>query len=494
MPERFEHGYALLIAVDEHSVPGWALPEVKKDIAALERVLLHPQRCAYPPENLRLVSGKAATRAGIQAGLAWLKERLEQDASANATALIYYSGHGWRDKAVKPEAYYLIPYDTQEDAIRLTAILAGTLAAEIAALQPRRLLVMLDCCHAGGMGIKDVQPGFPSASIPPGVFLDMETGVPQSAGKGLEGLQQGAGRAAFSSSQNDQRSYWLKDESMSIFTYHLIEALTGHTEPKEGAAEVLVTDVMSYVQRKVPASAQAAWNMPQQPDFLVSGGSFPVALLLGGSGLGKGIAPPEPREDLRANPLPEGLRAGAHIQVGEIHAEGEAEVNIAGGNITKTVNTGGAPYVGGNMQGDIVQGNQTVHTENRSVQVNAPVSGSVITTGDHNTVRQGVNPQGDGLAVASLAELVAQLVILQGELAGLAKGASLERARQMTLQNAASLVGEALEAARQPKPSADRAAQALQEAGKLVEMAGAGSPMGGRLEALALAVRRVVII
>ena len=68
--------------------------------------------------------------------------------------------------------------------------------------------------------------------------------------KGLEQLAQGAGRAVLSSSQGEQRSYIRSDRKMSIFTYHLIEALTGHAQPAEGATEVLVSDVMGHVWRR----------------------------------------------------------------------------------------------------------------------------------------------------------------------------------------------------------------------------------------------------
>ena len=41
MGERFKNGYALLIGVDENKVTNWALPDVIKDIQALETVLKH---------------------------------------------------------------------------------------------------------------------------------------------------------------------------------------------------------------------------------------------------------------------------------------------------------------------------------------------------------------------------------------------------------------------------------------------------------------------
>ena len=98
--------------------------------------------------------------------------------------------------------------------------------------------------------------------------------------KGLESLAQGRGRAVLSSSTGEQRSYLRRDRRMSIFTYHLIEALTGHAQPQEGAREVLVSDVMSYVYRRVPETARADWGagVEQTPDYRVNG-NFPVALL-----------------------------------------------------------------------------------------------------------------------------------------------------------------------------------------------------------------------
>ena len=70
-------------------------------------------------------------------------------------------------------------------------------------------------------------------------------------------LMQGQGRAVLSSSTAEESSYVRSDRRMSIFTYHLIEALTGHARPPDGATEVLVSDVMGYVSRRVPQSAVA---------------------------------------------------------------------------------------------------------------------------------------------------------------------------------------------------------------------------------------------
>lgn len=364
MTSQFSSGYALLIAVNENSVPKWSLPIVGKDVDALAQVLTHPERCAYPQGNVKVVSGKNATRQGILDGLTWLTERLRADTNGNATAVIYYSGHGWRDTSTSAPTYYLIPYDIRENAARLTALRASDFADAVEGLTPRRLLVILDCCHAGGMDVKEIDlagmeaksvasaaPGYVGSAIPAVLFMGTEKAVVlDEDSKEFELLAQGAGRAVLSSSQGDQSSYVRKDGAMSIFTYHLIEALTGHAQPAEGASEVLVSDVMSYVTRHVPESAQQDCGKEQIPDFQISG-YFPVALILGGKGVSKGMAPPDPLMPLAPQPLQAARKKivyGDEVhgnQVGGVHI---GKVNggihgavIAGGDV-RNVNLGGA--------------------------------------------------------------------------------------------------------------------------------------------------------
>ncbi len=79
---------------------------------------------------------------------------------------------------------------------------------------------------------------------------------------------------------------------MSLFTYHLIEALTGHAPHPDEATVVYVTDVMSWVTREVKRSA-AREGRDQTPVMRTSG-VFPLAQLLGGRGRPAAEAAPDP--------------------------------------------------------------------------------------------------------------------------------------------------------------------------------------------------------
>ncbi|MCA9951447.1 MAG: caspase family protein, partial [Anaerolineales bacterium] len=149
----FEHGYALVVGIDDNKISRLALPTVAKDVQAVYDVLVHPERCAYQEDNVKLLSGADSTKNNILEAFMWLKEKVKAD--ADATAVIYYSGHGYRDTAT--EEYYLIPYDFQSVArVRIDALQAELVAAEIAEIKSPRVLVILDCCHAEGMQVKNL--------------------------------------------------------------------------------------------------------------------------------------------------------------------------------------------------------------------------------------------------------------------------------------------------------------------------------------------------
>ena len=131
---------------------------------------------------------------------------------------------------------------------------------------------------------------------------------------------------------------------MSLFTYHLIEALTGHAPHPDDATVVYVTDVMSWVTHEVKKSA--AKEHVQQTPVMRTTGVFPVAQLIGGKGLAKGVEAPKPED-----PLPQAPQTGSTVtfnQEGQIvHGQ---QINIGGdaqiGQIGNTINTGGGDYVG----------------------------------------------------------------------------------------------------------------------------------------------------
>ncbi|MCA9974800.1 MAG: caspase family protein [Anaerolineales bacterium] len=329
----FNHGYALLIGVGACEYPKWSLPTTVKDAQAIQKVLADADLCAYDPEQIRLLHDESATRQGILDGLAWLAQSVQKD--AEATAVVYFSGHGWLHK--ETGNYYLVTHDVEPFNFIGSALSADAFTTALHAIPARRLLVFIDSCHAEGMAsAKDVDPLELPAHF-------SKSAAPESV---IAQLKQGEGRAVFTSSRGSQKSWVRQDNQLSLYTHHLLEALDGAgstpgTTATMGAITVHVSHLMTHLARTVPPSAQQQHQAEQTPFFDLASEDFPVALLRGGKGL-PAAGWQEPSQAAQA--------AGVSYQV-TVSDRGTAVVGP--GNVTAT---GGGIAIGGNVGRDVTLG------------------------------------------------------------------------------------------------------------------------------------------
>jgi len=253
------------------------LPVTVQDAQALHKALSDPMRCAYPDggDHIQVLYDANATRDAILQGVEWLADQVAAD--GDATAILFYSGHGWCDQA---GAYYLIPHDADPLDIPSSAISASAFTNVLRSVQARRLLVILDCCHAAGMAT--AKDGQRTIKLPLGL-------VPSAPPKEmLDGLKQGEGRAIFTSSRSEQVSWIRPDGRLSLYTHHLLEALQG-AGSRPGDTVVRLSALMAHLGQAVPASARMLGHV-QTPFFDTSTEDFAVALLIGGKGHDSGVS------------------------------------------------------------------------------------------------------------------------------------------------------------------------------------------------------------
>ena len=273
MSNTFSHGYALLIGVGETAHPEYSLPVTVKDMQAIKSILIAPDLCAYPDDDnhIHLLHDNNATRNGILKGLIWLKGQAKAD--PEATIVVYYSGHGWQDTSTG--CYYLLPHDFISSSLTDTALDAQTFIKHLREIPAQRLLIVIDSCHAEGMatskeqGLFKIPTEFTETALPKGLLAE---------------LKQGEGKAVFTSSRGNQKSFIRPDKSMSVFTYHIIEALQGAGN-KPGDTVVRISNLMNHLGKTVPESVNTFFNEKQTPFFDTATEDFAVALLRGGKGL-----------------------------------------------------------------------------------------------------------------------------------------------------------------------------------------------------------------
>jgi len=245
--------------------------------------------------------------------LSWLKS--QADADTEATVIVYYSGHGLVRQTTGQ--YYLLPHDVEPSDIPGSALAARAFIVNLREIMARRLLVFIDSCYAEGMAtakdtsVLELPPDFVQAALPKSLVDD---------------LKQGEGRAVFTSSRSKQLSWIRPDGTMSIYTYHLIEALQGAGN-HPGDTVVRLSNLMNHLSQAVPVNARKLYQAEQIPFFDTATEDFPVARLRGGKGL-----PSEGWEAVRQ----EALERINHLTInidqhsGGVYFEGQGSVHING--------------------------------------------------------------------------------------------------------------------------------------------------------------------
>lgn len=274
--DSFHHGHALVVGISRYAFTSTLSINVHTDAVDFAQVLKSHEFCGYPERNIELLTEASATAAAFEEGMAALADR----AGADATAVVFFSGHGARLQ--NPDgtwSSYLVFHDSR--LAERTALVSGEMFSELLRRIPaRRILVLLDSCYAGGAARIKALPGNGAAGLDRN-FLE---------------LLSGEGRVVLASSCEDQVSRIDPHERNSRFTKLILEGLRGAAGAPEDSV-VTVMGLFNFVKSKMKDLEPI-----QEPLFLGSmKEDFPVALRHPAKAAPPEIQRAEVAEPFRAN-------------------------------------------------------------------------------------------------------------------------------------------------------------------------------------------------
>lgn len=183
---RSNDGYALLIGVDDYTSFDGALNLSGSRQDVIKLYWFCTAILGFPPANIRILASPALTPADlgpaapssealgeatgdmIQAGVAWLAERMQ---SNTAPGLLTFSGHGAWSRDRGP---LLCPTDVGRDLAKAVAVRDLSRSEALQKVR-ERLTVVLDCCHVSPAApATDLRAhtGLPHDGIPEEVAAD----------------------------------------------------------------------------------------------------------------------------------------------------------------------------------------------------------------------------------------------------------------------------------------------------------------------------------
>ncbi len=252
MPERngSRAGVALVVGVGNYLRTEQidSLRFAARDAGSLADALADPELCAFPQEQVLLLTDAEASRDAIVHRLSrWLPER----ARGTDLTVIYFAGHGMVQAIGRREEGFLLPYDADPDDLVTRGIAMSDVASWIDGLQSRAVVVCLDCCHSGKvLGSR----GQPSASRARN--MELRPAV-------LEGMS-GRGRYLIASCDQGQQSFECDDLGHGLFTFHLLEGIAGAAD-RDGDGQVGLAELFNYVATAVSRDARQRFGCDQKP-------------------------------------------------------------------------------------------------------------------------------------------------------------------------------------------------------------------------------------
>jgi hypothetical protein len=274
----FPQGHAVVIGVGDYIDTQWNVPVATDDAQAIHAALIDPARAGYAPGNVDLITGTAATRAGLRMALKQLAARVKP----TDTVLISFTGHG---APGTDRLYYLATHDMVFDGQQITSdtgLSSAELGLALRDIHAARVVVLLNACFAGSVAQPFAQGGIAARPQRIGAMLN------EAQNRQL--LQEstaptGGGRAIITASRPDQLSRFRTDLPRSFFTEALLAALAGGDGIGARSGLIGLFELYTFIHERVLRLTEATPGGAQEPQLtLFQGeGNFAVAAYPGGT-------------------------------------------------------------------------------------------------------------------------------------------------------------------------------------------------------------------
>jgi hypothetical protein len=241
--------WAVVIGVSNYQdtrIP--CLRYASEDARSFHDWLVSPDGGKYSPSRVKLLIDADATENGIRNALfEWLGQALEED-----VVTIFFAGHGSPQSPDKPDNLFLLPYDTQYDSVATTGFPMWDIETALRRfILAKKVVVIADACHAGGVGQAFDVARRASRGI---------KAVPISSN--LQHLTKiGDGICIISASDDSQYSQESKKwgGGHGVFTYYLLRGLKGEADYSKDS-RVTLGEIVPYLSeqvRRATANAQS---------------------------------------------------------------------------------------------------------------------------------------------------------------------------------------------------------------------------------------------
>lgn len=247
--------HIMAIGINKYQNPSLNLNYAFEDAESFLKLVKQRGKKLFNKTEIYSLFNKEATKEKILSTL----DEIAKTAKPQDVFFFYYAGHG----SMVENDFYFIPTESTRlydvDLLKNDAIYAGTLQKKFANIDALKQMVVIDACQSGG-----------STEL-----LAVRGG---SEEKAMAQLSRSSGVHVLAASGSQQFATEFAELGHGLFTYVLLEALSGKADgaPKDG--KVTIYELKSYIDDQVPEYSNKLKGKPQYPVTFSRGQDFPVVI------------------------------------------------------------------------------------------------------------------------------------------------------------------------------------------------------------------------
>ncbi|MEQ8555566.1 MAG: caspase family protein [Cyclobacteriaceae bacterium] len=247
--------YVVAVGINRYKNPRLNLNYAVDDAKSIVKLIETNSQALYTNVETHMITDEEATREKI------IEKLVELSAVIKPTDVFYffYAGHG----SLLNENFYFIPTNStrlyEEAGLQAEALYVGDLVNYLKDIKALKQVLFIDACHSGG-----------------------STAILASRGAGeekaLAQLSRSAGVHILAAAGSDQAATEFAELGHGLFTYAVLEALSGKADGAPADNKVTVYELKSFLDDQVPEYSLKYKNTPQYPNTFSIGHDFPIVL------------------------------------------------------------------------------------------------------------------------------------------------------------------------------------------------------------------------
>lgn len=247
--------HVMAIGINKYKNPSLNLNYALEDAEAFLKLVKTKGKKLFNKTQVYSLFNEEATKENMLATL----DEIAANARPQDVFFFYYAGHG----SMVEGNFYFIPTENIRlydfDLLTNEAVNAATLQQKFANISALKQLVVLDACQSGGS-------------------TELLAVRGASEEKAMAQLSRSSGVHVLAASGSEQFATEFAELGHGLFTYVLLEALSGKADgaPKDG--KVTIYELKAYIDSQVPEYSTQYKGKPQYPVTYSRGQDFPVVV------------------------------------------------------------------------------------------------------------------------------------------------------------------------------------------------------------------------